>query len=214
MSQTYWKSMLASARESIWVHLKNDMRPDRLRDERSQGETNKTQENAIIRIRIGREYKQRGEVKKKGEKERKGQFARNFFGSKSRPNVLGNEWSNGESAERFFAMMATWMGEIISCKVQFSHHFPGIPAVASSSASRMQFWCSIYSKHKNTPTDGSTVAQKGQNPAAFTYLWSIKSHVIWWLALMGNLVKSLVVFLFNRFHIKWGNCQNRMMSSC
>lgn len=43
MSQTYWKRMLASARESIWVHFKNDMRPDRLRDERSHGETNKTQ---------------------------------------------------------------------------------------------------------------------------------------------------------------------------
>lgn len=80
--------MLASARESIWVHLKNDMRPDRLRDERSQGETNKTQENAIIQIRIGREYRRRGDVEKK---ERKGQFARNFFGSKSQPNVLENE---------------------------------------------------------------------------------------------------------------------------
>lgn len=69
MSQTYWKRTLASARESIWVHLKNDMRPDRLRDERSQGETNKTQENAIIRIRIGREYRRRGDVEKKGGKD-------------------------------------------------------------------------------------------------------------------------------------------------
>lgn len=43
------------------------MRPDRLRDERSPGETNKAQENAIIRIRMGREYRQRGdEEKKKG----------------------------------------------------------------------------------------------------------------------------------------------------
>lgn len=70
MSQTYWKRTLASARESIWVHLKNDMRPDRLRDERSQGETNKTEENAIIRIRIGREYRRRGDVEKKKKKGR------------------------------------------------------------------------------------------------------------------------------------------------
>lgn len=72
MSQTYWKRTLASARESIWVHLKNDMRPDRLRDERIQRETNKTQENAIIRIRMGREYRQRGDQEGK---KRKGQFA-------------------------------------------------------------------------------------------------------------------------------------------
>lgn len=43
MSQTYWKHMLGTARESIWVHFKNDMRPDRPGDERSHGETNKTQ---------------------------------------------------------------------------------------------------------------------------------------------------------------------------
>lgn len=118
MSQTYWKRTLASARESIWVHLKNDMRPDRLRDERSQGETNKTEENAIIRIRIGREYRRRGDVEKK--KEREGQFAQNVFGSKSQPNVLENEWSNGESAERYFAVKATRMGEIISFPKMFS----------------------------------------------------------------------------------------------
>lgn len=56
--------MLASARESIWVHFKNDMRPDRLRDERSHGETNRTQQNAIIQIRMGREYRGRGDEEK------------------------------------------------------------------------------------------------------------------------------------------------------
>lgn len=69
--------MLASARESIWVHFKNDMRPDRLGDERSHGETNKTQRNAIIQIRMGREYRGRRDEEKK---QRKEQFAVNFFG--------------------------------------------------------------------------------------------------------------------------------------
>lgn len=27
-------------------------------------------------------------------------------------------------------------------------------------------------------------------------------------------MKSPFVFLFNRFHSEWGNCQNKMMSSC
>lgn len=59
--------MLASARESIWVHFKNDMRPDRLKDERSHGETNKTEQNAIIQIRMGREYRgRRDEEKRRG----------------------------------------------------------------------------------------------------------------------------------------------------
>lgn len=31
-----------------------------------------------------------------------------------------------------------------------------------------------------------TVGEGGQNPAAFSYLLPIKSHVIWWLTLMGN----------------------------
>lgn len=120
--------MLASARESIWVHFKNDMRPDRLRDERSHWETNKTQQNAIIQIRMEREYRGGGGKEKK----RKEQFAVNFFGSKSQPNVPVNEWSNGESAERSFAVMAAWMGErelreIINCK-KFSRCFPGITA--------------------------------------------------------------------------------------
>lgn len=57
--------MLASARESIWVHFKNDMRPDRLRDERSHGETNKTEQNAIIQIRMGREYRGREDEEKR-----------------------------------------------------------------------------------------------------------------------------------------------------
>lgn len=38
----------------------------------------------------------------------------------------------------------------------------------------------------HTHRGGSTVAGGGQNPAAFSYLWPIKSHVIWWLTLMGN----------------------------
>lgn len=57
--------MLASARESIWVHFKNDMRPDRLRDERSHRETNKTEQNAIIQIRMGREYRGREDEEKR-----------------------------------------------------------------------------------------------------------------------------------------------------
>lgn len=57
--------MLASAKESIWVHLKNDMRPDRLRDERSKGETNKTQQNTIIQIRMERKYMLRGDEEKR-----------------------------------------------------------------------------------------------------------------------------------------------------
>lgn len=65
MSQTYWKGTLASAKESIWVHLKNDMRPDRLRDERSKEETNKTQHNAIIQIRMERKYMLRGDEEKR-----------------------------------------------------------------------------------------------------------------------------------------------------
>lgn len=64
-------------------------------------------------------------------KKRKGQFALNVFGTKSQPNVPENEWSNGESAERSVAVMATWMGEIINCRAQFAHCFPGIPAVTS-----------------------------------------------------------------------------------
>ncbi len=42
------------------------------------------------------------------------------------------------------------------------------------------------SAHTHTHGGGSTVARGGQNPAAFSYLWPIKSHVIWWLTLMGN----------------------------
>lgn len=67
MSQTYWKRTLASARGSIWVHFKNDMRPDRLRDERSHGKTNKTQQNATIQIRMEGEIQGEEEMKKKKE---------------------------------------------------------------------------------------------------------------------------------------------------
>lgn len=45
---------------------------------------------------------------------------------------------------------------------------------------------SLASVHTHTHRGGSTVARGGQNPAAFSYLWPIKSHVIWWLTLMGN----------------------------
>lgn len=40
--------------------------------------------------------------------------------------------------------------------------------------------------YTHTRRGGSTVARGGQNPASFSYLWPIKSHVIWWLTLMGN----------------------------
>lgn len=110
--------MLASARGSIWVHFKNDMRPDRLRDERSHGKTNKTQQNATIQIRM--EGGIRGGMRRWRKKERKEQFSVNFSGSKSQPNVPASERSNGESAERSFAAMAAWMDErelreIINC---------------------------------------------------------------------------------------------------
>lgn len=107
MSQTYWKRMLASARGSIWVHFKNDMRPDRLRDERSHGKTNKTQQNATIQIRMEGEIQGEEEMKKKRGVEE--QFSVNFFGSKSQPNVPVSEWGDGESAERSFTAMAAWM---------------------------------------------------------------------------------------------------------
>lgn len=54
MSQTYWKRERAASRESIWVHFKNDMRPDRLEDESSHRETNKTQRNTIKQIGMGK----------------------------------------------------------------------------------------------------------------------------------------------------------------
>lgn len=78
---------------------------------------------------MGREYRGRRDEEKR---ERKEQFAVNFFGSKSQPNGPENEWRNGESAERSFAVMAAWMDErelreIINCK-KLAHRFPGITA--------------------------------------------------------------------------------------
>lgn len=108
MSQTYWKRTLTSARGSIWIHFKNDMRPDRPRDERSHGKTNKTQLNATIQIRMeGGNTGRRGDEEKEGG--RKGQFSVNFFGTKSQPNVPVSERSDGESAERSFTVMAARM---------------------------------------------------------------------------------------------------------
>lgn len=68
-------------------------------------------------------------------KERKEQFAVNVCGSKSQPNGWENEWCNGESAERSFAVMTVRMDErelreIINCKDP-AHHFPGITAFNS-----------------------------------------------------------------------------------
>ena len=133
MSQTYWKRTLASARESIWVHFKNDRRPDRLRDERSHEETNKTQWNAIIQITMGGKGNPggRGDEEKK---ERKEQFAVNSFGSKSQPNGAVDEcarWWKCWEILRSDGCMDGWDGElreIINC-TELAHCFPGITAL-------------------------------------------------------------------------------------
>ena len=74
----------------------------------------------------------RRDEERKTKGERKEQFAVNVFGSKSQPNGPENEWRNGESAERSFAVMAAWMDErelreIINCK-KLARCFPGITA--------------------------------------------------------------------------------------
>lgn len=61
--------------------------------------------------------------------------------------------------------------------------------------------------YTHTHRGGSTVARGGQNPASFSYLWPIKSHVIWWLTLMGNgwnpsLSSSLIVSTLNGATVK------------
>lgn len=67
--------------------------------------------------------------------------------------------------------------------------------------------------HTHTHRGGSTVARRGQNPAAFSYLWPIKSHVIWWLTLMGNgwnpsLSSSLIVSTLNGVTVKIRWCHH------
>lgn len=67
--------------------------------------------------------------------------------------------------------------------------------------------------HTHTHRGGSTVARGGQNPAAFSYLWPIKSHVIWWLTLMGNgwnpsLSSSLIVSTLNGATVKIRWCHH------
>lgn len=69
------------------------------------------------------------------------------------------------------------------------------------------------SVHTHTHRGGSTVARGGQNPAAFSYLWPIKSHVIWWLTLMGNgwnpsLSSSLIVSTLNGATVKIRWCHH------
>lgn len=69
------------------------------------------------------------------------------------------------------------------------------------------------SAHTHTHRGGSTVARRGQNPAAFSYLWAIKSHVIWWLTLMGNgwnpsLSFSLIVSTLNGATVKMRWCHH------
>lgn len=69
------------------------------------------------------------------------------------------------------------------------------------------------SAHTHTHRGGSTVARGGQNPAAFSYLWPIKSHVIWWLTLMGNgwnpsLSSSLIVSTLNGATVKIRWCHH------
>lgn len=65
----------------------------------------------------------------------------------------------------------------------------------------------------HTHRGGSTVAKGGQNPAAFSYLWPIKSNVIWWLTLMGNgwnpsLSSSLIVSTLNGATVKIRWCHH------
>lgn len=75
MPQTYWKRLVASARESIWVHFKNDMRPDRLRDESSY-EGNK--QNTIKCHNTDRSETE-GNIEEMKKKDRKEPFAVNSF---------------------------------------------------------------------------------------------------------------------------------------
>lgn len=67
--------------------------------------------------------------------------------------------------------------------------------------------------HGRAHRGGSTVARGGQNPAAFSYLWPIKSHVIWWLSLMGNgwnpsLSFSLIISTLNGVTVKIRWCHH------
>ena len=67
--------------------------------------------------------------------------------------------------------------------------------------------------HTLSHRGGSAVAGGGQNPAAFSYLWPIKSHVIWWLTLMGNgwnpsLSSSLIVSTLNGATVKLRWCHH------
>lgn len=57
------------------------------------------------------------------------------------------------------------------------------------------------------------MAEGGQNPAAFSYLLPINSHVIWWLTLMGNgwnpsLSSSLIVSTVNGATVKIRWCHH------
>lgn len=91
-----------------------------------------------------------------------------------------------------------------------------MPGVCSSESGESRGEVSppeLGSVHTHSHRGGSTVARGGQNTAAFSYLWPIKSHVIWWLTLMGNgwnpsLSSSLIVSTLNGETVKIRWCHH------